>query len=64
MKLDKKEIQDIFEALGFKTRSLRKTEDFFKKILIRNDIPRTFYDNNGIQHCTLVDFLTGKVELF
>ena len=55
---------DNEEKSEFETRSLRKTEDFFKKILIRNDIPRTFYDNNGIQHCTLVDFLTGKVELF
>ena len=55
---------DNEEKSEFETRSLRKTEDFFKKILIRNDIPRTFYDNNGIQHSTLVDFLTGKVELF
>lgn len=55
---------DNDEKAEFETRSLRKTEDFFKKILIRNDIPRTFYDNNGILNCTLIDFLTGKVELF
>ena len=55
---------DNEEKAESETRSLRKTKDFFKKILVRNDIPRTFYDNNGILNCTLIDFLTGKVELF
>ena len=45
-------------------KAFKKTNDFFKKIMIRNDIPHIFYDNNGILNCSLLDFLTGKVELF
>lgn len=44
--------------------SLKLTADFFKKIVIRNDIPTTFYDDDGIMHCRLIDFLLSKVELF
>ena len=44
--------------------SLKLTADFFKKIVIRNDIPTTFYDDDGIMHCRLIDFLLNKVELF
>ena len=44
--------------------SLKLTADFFKKIVIRNDIPTTFYDDDGIMHCKLIDFLLNKVELF
>lgn len=55
---------DSDEKAESETRSLKKTYDFFKKILVRNDIPRTFYDNNGILNCTLFDFLTCKIELF
>lgn len=55
---------DNNEKLNSETLSLRMTGDFFKKILIRNDIPRTFYDNNGILNCTLIDFLLDKIELF
>lgn len=44
--------------------SLKLTADFFKKIVIRNDIPITFYDDDGIMHCKLIDFLLNKVELF
>lgn len=43
---------------------LKLTGDFFKKIVIRNDIPVSFYDDNGIMHCRLVDFLLNKIELF
>lgn len=45
-------------------RSLMLTGDFFKKIIVRMDIPHNFYDDNGIYHCNLIDFLLGKVELF
>ena len=45
-------------------KSLLLTDDFFKKIIIRKDIPRSFYDNNGIFHCTLLDFLLERVPLF
>ena len=44
--------------------SLKLTKDFFKKIVIRNDIPISFYDEDGIMHCRLIDFLLNKVELF
>lgn len=45
-------------------RSLMLTGDFFKKIIVRMDIPHSFYDENGIYHCNLIEFLLGKVELF
>ena len=44
--------------------SLMLTKDFFKKIIIRMDIPHNFYDENGIFHSNLIDFLLGRVELF
>lgn len=44
--------------------SLRLTADFFKKVVIRMDIPHSFYDDNGFLHCNLIDFLLGKVEIF
>ena len=44
--------------------SLRLTGDFFKKIVIRQDIPTSFYDDNGIFNCNLLDFLMNRVELF
>lgn len=44
--------------------SLKLTADFFKKIVIRNDIPTSFYDDDGIMHCRLLDFLLNNVELF
>ena len=45
-------------------KSLLLAKDFFKKIIIRMDIPHSFYDDNGIFHCNLIDFLLGRVELF
>ena len=44
--------------------SLKLTGDFFRKVVIRMDIPHNFYDNNGVYHCNLIDFLLGKAELF
>lgn len=44
--------------------SLLLTKDFFKKIIIRMDIPHNFYDDKGIFHCNLTDLLLGRVELF
>jgi len=44
--------------------SLMLTGDFFKKIIVRMDISHNFYDDNGIYHCNLIDFLLGRVELF
>ena len=40
------------------------TKDFFKKIVVRMDIPHHFYDENGIFHCNVIDLLLGRVELF
>lgn len=44
--------------------SLMLTGDFFKKIIVRMDIPHNFYDDNGIYHCNLIDLLLRKVEMF
>lgn len=44
--------------------SLKLTADFFKKIVIRNDVLTSFYDDDGIMHCRLIDFLLNQVELF
>lgn len=44
--------------------SLLLTRDFFRKIVIRMDIPHSYYDEQGIFHCNLTDFLLGRVELF
>ena len=42
---------------------LMLTKDFFKKIIVRMDIPHNFYDDNGIFHCNLIDLLLGRAEL-
>ena len=44
--------------------SLMLTKDFFKKIIVRMDVPHNFYDDHGIFHCNLIDLLLGRVELF
>ena len=44
--------------------SLLLTKDFFKKVVIRSDIPHHFYDTNGVFHCSLLDFLLERTELF
>ena len=44
--------------------SLMLTKDFFKKVIVRMDVPHNFYDDNGIFHCNLIDLLLGRVELF
>ncbi len=44
--------------------SLMLARDFFRKIVVRMDVPHNFYDNNGIFHCSLIDLLLGRVELF
>ncbi len=49
---------------SFELTSLMLTRDFFKKIIVRMDIPHSFYDDSGIFHCNLIDMLLGRVELF
>ncbi len=56
MDTDKKEASELS--------SLMLTKDFFKKIIVRMDIPHHFYDDNGIFHCSLIDLLLERVELF
>ena len=56
MDTDKKEAAELS--------SLMLTKDFFKKIIVRMDVPHIFYDDNGIFHCNLIDLLLGRVELF
>ncbi len=56
MDTDKKESAEIG--------SLILTNDFFKKIIVRMDIPHNYYDDNGIFHCNLIDLLLGRIELF
>lgn len=40
------------------------TKDFFKKLVVRMDISHNFYDEKGIFHCSLIDVLLNRVELF
>ena len=56
MDTDKKEFSELA--------SLMLTKDFFKKIIVRMDVPHNFYDDNGIFHCNLIDLLLGRAELF
>ncbi len=55
---------DEDEKINAELGSLLLAKDFFKKIIIRMDIPRSFYDNNGIFHCNLIDFLLDREKLF
>lgn len=36
---------------------LKLAKDFFAKIIIQNDIPSHYTDNDGIIHCNLIEFL-------
>ena len=55
---------DTEEKGNAELQSLLLTKDFFKKIVIRQDVPHSYYDDNGIYHVNLIDFLLEKVELF
>lgn len=56
MDTDKKESSELA--------SLTLTKDFFKKIIVRMDIPHSFYDDMGIFHCNMIDLLLDRVKLF
>ena len=45
------------------TKPLKLTNDNFKKILMRNDIVESFYDEKGIYNCRLLDFLLERVDI-
>lgn len=55
---------DSDEKAHTEVQSLLLAKDFFKKIVIRNDVPCSYYDEKGIFHVNLIDFLLEKVELF
>lgn len=55
---------DTDKKVSSESASLMLAKDFFKKIIIRMDISHNFYDDNGIFHCNLIDFLLGRTELF
>ncbi len=52
------------EKIAAELHSFTLTGDFYKKIVIRDDIPHHYYDDKGFLHCNLLDFLMGRVELF
>ena len=54
---------DTTEKSDAELRSLLLAKDFFKKIVIRQDITHNYYDENGIFHCSLLDFLLDKATL-
>lgn len=56
MDTDKKESSELASFI--------LTKDFFKKIIVRMDIPHNFYDDNGIFHCNLIDILLDRANLF
>ena len=45
------------EKMAAELDSLKLAKDFFTKIIIQNDIPSHFTDNDGIIHCNLIEFL-------
>ena len=55
---------DDEEKIKSELDSFKLTNDFFKKIIIRNDITHNYYDENGIYHCCLSDFLLNRTQLF
>lgn len=55
---------DEEDKVNSELNSLILTNDFFKKIVIRNDIQHNYYDDNGIFHMSLIDFLLNRVNLF
>ena len=67
-KLDTKiYIQSAYQMLDdnkvkHEIRPFMLTNDFFKKVIIRNDIINSFYDEQGIFHCRLIDFLLDRVD--
>ncbi len=54
---------DTDDKAGSELKSLQLTGDFFKKIVVRMDIFHNFYDDNGILHCNLIDFLLDDMVL-
>lgn len=45
------------EKINAELDSLKLAKDFFSKIIVQNDIPETFRDDDGILHVNLIEFL-------
>ena len=45
------------------TKPLCLTGDNFKKVLVRNDIVSSFYDEKGVFNCRRIDFLLNRVNI-
>ena len=43
--------------------SFELTGDFYKRVVIRDDIPHHYYDDRGFLHCSLLDFLMDRAKL-
>ena len=48
------------EKMEMELRPFALTGDFFPKVVIRKDIGRRWYDDNGILNIGLLDFLLDK----
>lgn len=55
---------DTAEKENSELKSLQFTGDSFKKVVLRMDMPYSHYDEKGVFHCYLLDFLLGKTDLF
>lgn len=51
------------EKRDIEIRPFDLTNDFFQKILIRQDVGKRFYDEKGILHINLIDFLLDKTVI-
>ncbi len=55
---------DTDKKLSSELKPLLLIKDFFKKVVITTDIAHQYYDNEGVIHCNLLDFLLGRIDLF
>lgn len=51
------------EKQAIEIRPFDLTNDFFQKIVIRQDVGKRFYDEKGILHINLIDFLLDKTVI-
>lgn len=54
---------DNEEKITSEIKPLTITGDSFKKVIIRNDILSSYYDEQGILHCKFTDFLLDKINI-
>ena len=51
------------EKINIENKPLTLTNDFFPKIIVRHDIRKRFYDDNGILNIGIIDFLLDNTLL-